>query len=662
MKSIFLFACVVALALLSGCIKVEVEAPHVQSQDNSDSTVVKDDSDSTVVKDADESMENIVINDSIVRNSFETRISGSQIEELNCYTRLHSEFQKLNTSKNVIKEVGYVYSLTNTMPVITDKDNCKVLTVTNDVSSTEADVTFEGTLEQLDFNSTYYVRSYVICKVGDKADTVIYNNHALEYKTVLPEDFWIQRNDAPSAMMGRTLPFSTSVYINGMGLELYRSTLPKNVLDLDSTVFVYGGKNGNTLFNDLWKYNPVNDTWQQMGTFEKGEVMDKTGPARRCNGAMLAYPNIKASDVLLFIIGGEISTDEYTGTIFYYSTKGNRFAHQVDHPNAHEKFTMYDENGNAMLECVYEKNEDGSYKLDSDGNKIPAKNDDGSIKYVLDDYGQPKVLQTSSTRNYIESLPLYKETQNGRHYYGLAGCVAFTLADRGFTKFFVAFGKTDMSSDGQKHISTVVYEYDPMYDKDRQGPDLLYPAWKMLSTVNDNAVEGFYQPVCVRCGDRVIVGSGESSNKGLSKNFYQLSYSISNQNIRMEKLSTEGLEDFKPRAAAAAFHLSYTKSGASYDRFYVGTGRTCLESEYYGNHEQLLNDFWCYDFVDGKWSKKADCSNIVRQGAVGFAIKRVGDYFANNYGGNVRGMFSFGEGCIPGTGTSTLNDNWEYIP
>ena len=638
MKSKFLFTCVVALALLSGCIKEEGDDLLIMRQNVGETTVVTG---------AGGYMEGIASKDSIVRNSFDTRISGSQIEELNCYTRLYSEFQELNTSRNGILEVGYVYSHTNKMPVITDKENCKVLAVKKDVSPTEADVTFEGTIEQLDFNSTYYVRSYAKCQGDGKSDSVIYNQNVLEYKTVLPEDVWVQRNSAPDAMMGRSLPFFTRVDINGMGLEIYRSTLAKTMLDLDSTVFVYGGKNGNTFFNDLWKYDPAKDTWQQMGTFNKGETLH-TGPARRCNGAMLAYPNTTAADVLLFIIGGEVSSNEYTSTIFYYSTKNNSFADQRDHPNQGKQFTLHDDNGNPITEIVYTK--------DEDGNDIPATNPDGSIKY--------EEVQTQSSRNYIEELPIYKELQNGtKKYYGLAGCVAFTLADRGFTKFFVAFGKTDMSSEGQKHISTSVYEYDINYDWDRQGSDLYYPAWNNLSAVNDNAVEGFYQPVCVRCGDKVIIGSGESSNKGLSKNFYQLSYSVTNQNIRMEKLSTDGMEDFKPRAAAAAFHLNYTKGGAVYDRFYVGTGRTCLESEYIGEPEQLLNDFWCYDFVSRKWSQKRDCSNIVRQGAVGFTIKRADDIFVKDFGEtNVRGMFSFGEGYIPGTGTSSLNDNWEYIP
>ncbi|MBR4326496.1 MAG: hypothetical protein IKP73_13320 [Bacteroidales bacterium] len=533
MKSKFLFTCVVALALLSGCIKEEGDDLLIMRQNVGETTVVTG---------AGGYMEGIASKDSIVRNSFETRISGSQIEELNCYTRLYSEFQELNTSRNGILEVGYVYSHTNKMPVITDKENCKVLAVKKDVSPTDADVTFEGTIEQLDFNSTYYVRSYAICKGDGKSDSVIYNGRPLEYKTVLPEDVWVQRNDAPTSMLGRTLAFSTRVDINGMGLEQVRATLPKTMLEQDSVVYVYGGKSNNTMLNDLWRYDPTNDTWAQLSSFEQGETMH-TGPARRSNGAMLAYPMTKTADVLLWIIGGEVRAGKYTSTIFYYSTRYNRYANQADHPNAGNSFPVLDDDGKPVYECVYETNEDGSYKLDANGYKIPAKNSDGSIKYVMEN-GQPKEAMTTSSRNYIEELPIYKEDpQTGKKtYFGLAGCVAFTLADRGFTKFFVAFGKTDMSTNEQKHITTAVYEYDPYYDRDRQGSALLYPAWKNLSATNDRTAEGLYQPVCVRCGDMVIIGTGESSrNDDVTSNFYLLSYSVTGdnngQNIRMEQLT-----------------------------------------------------------------------------------------------------------------------------
>jgi len=218
MKSKYLFTGVVALALLSGCIKEEGDEFLVKRTEVCDSTVVTG---------AGGYMEGIATKDSIVENSFEAPITDGQIKDLNCYTILHSEFQNLNTDRNGIMEVGYVYSHSNKLPVINDKENCKVVVVNKNVSPSDAKVTFDGILEGLDFNSTYYVRSYAVCKGDGKSDSVIYNGRTLEYNTVLPEDVWVQRNDAPATMLGRQFAFSTRVDIAGMGLENERAILPK---------------------------------------------------------------------------------------------------------------------------------------------------------------------------------------------------------------------------------------------------------------------------------------------------------------------------------------------------------------------------------------------------------------------------------------------------
>ena len=635
MKSKILFTLVVALALLAGCIK-DGEGDYLL-------TVRTEVNDSTVVTSEGGYMEGISTKDSIIKNSFETILTDNQIQKLNCYTILHSEFRDLNTTRNGIKEVGYVYSRTNKMPVIGDKENCKALAVKKDVSPTEPNVIFDGTIEQLDFNSTYYVRSYAICKGDGKSDSVIYNSRPLVYQTVLPEDVWFERNKAPSAPNEMTAR-----------ADAFHCTMNDNV-------YVYGGRNATTMYNDLWTYDATKDTWQQLGTCDIVETQH-TGPSRRCNGAMIAYPVPRASDTLLFIIGGEVGNDAYTGTVIYYSTAHNSFDDQTRHPNAGSTFVLHDDYGQPVYEQEYEKNEDGTFKYDANGNKIPVYDSNGKPVYVKDALGNPKELTVHSTRNFIEELPIYNEVNGKKTYYGLAGCVAFTLTDRNFTKFFVAFGKSDLSTNGQKHISTAVYEYNENNDWSKQGSDLLYPAWVNLSANKDKTAEGLYQPVCVQCGDKVIVGSGESSkNSKVSKNFYTLSYSISDQNIRMEALPGVG-DDFEARANAAAFYLNYNKGGVVYDRFYVGTGRTCAETDFNEEPEQLLNDFWCYDFVSKQWSRKADCSNIVRQGAVGFSVKRADDYFVQNFGENIRGMFSFGEGYESNNGFRTLNDNWEYIP
>ena len=659
MKNKNLFTCIVALALLSGCIKDEGDIMTIVRPD-----VVVGDKDTkntdltTVVTEEGGYMEAMSPKDSIVKNSFETTINDYQIENLNCYTILHSEFKNINTTRNGIKEVGFVYSRSNKVPVITDKQNCVVLSVKKDVSSSDQDVEFEGKIEGLDFNSTYFVRSYAICE-GDgkgKSDSVIYNSRPLEYKTVLPSDVWYQRKPAPDKMMSRTNAFCCN---NG------------------DDVYVYGGQQGTMRFNDLWKYDTSNDTWQQMGTFENEN--GHTGPARRSNGAMIAYPNPnpEVNDVLLFVIGGECGTNgEYTGTIFYYSTAENRFADNRDHPNARNEFVVHDDEGHPLYEVEYEKDENGNYKYDADNNKIVARDANGKIKYVLGPDGNPKELTTHSSRSYIEELPIYKDLADGsRIKYGIAGCVAFSLTDRGFTKYFVAFGKTDMSNDGQKHVSTSIYEYVPQNDWDRQGSDRYSYAWESRSTNSDKTAEGFYQPICIRCGDRVVIGTGESSrnNGELSRNFYTLTYSVNSQSISMTPLQANDVFNdsetgFKPRANAASFYLNFTRDGINYDRMYVGTGRTCSESDFDKNPDptKLLNDFWCYDFVSKQWSRKADCSStVVRQGAVGFTVNRLDDYLVRKFGDvenmNIRGMFSFGEGYDL-EGYKTLSDNWEYIP
>jgi 5-methylcytosine-specific restriction protein B len=53
---------------------------------------------------------------------------------------------------------------------------------------------FDLTLEWLDLNSTYFVRSFATYEAEDEAknkDSVVYNNRVVEVKTVLPEDVWI---------------------------------------------------------------------------------------------------------------------------------------------------------------------------------------------------------------------------------------------------------------------------------------------------------------------------------------------------------------------------------------------------------------------------------------------------------------------------------------
>ena len=633
MKNKYLYSCIVALVLLAGCIKDEGELLTIVRTDVVDE---KDADANTSVTSEGGYMEAKARKDMVAENSFTTIINANnQIEELDCYTDFSSSFSAINDERNKIKQVGYVYALKEELSgnLVLNGKNCK--SVSADFQEQGDSVTFSRRIDKLMFNKTYCVRSYAICETPGKTDSVIYNNNILEYSTVLPEDVWFRRNDAPALMMARVNPFICTV---------------------DDKVYLYGGSNGGaTYYNDLWTYNSSNDTWEQKATFE-AKTSHYYNTEKRANGSAFVFINTNNNnniDKLIYFIGGELTPDEYTGTVMYYSINSGRFCSKQDHPNAGTQYKVWDKYGAAVYETDPET---GEYTTDP-----------------------PTQLVSSMGRDFVEDLPIYMEYSNGdgttgKRKHGLAGSVAFTINTTAGPKCYVAFGRNDNSNSGQKNMQASIYEYRVQYDKNDNGPyEPSTSTWTDVTSAGDRAAEGMYQPVCVDCGDQgIIVGSGESSfsshPSGLSKNFYRLTFASSTQQIRVEALP-KAPDEMEHRANAAAFFLNYTKSGAQYTRFYVGTGRKCNETEWRKYRlngeigpELLLNDFWCYDFNTSTWKRKADCSNIYRQGAVGFSVQRVDDYYVREYGINVRGMFSFGEGCTNGTDYTVRNDNWEYIP
>lgn len=660
MKNKVLFALLTGFALLAGCIKNEGEDLLTRRTDVTDSTIVTEQGGYMV---------GVAAKDVVTENDFEKDFNGiTQIEELNCYTELRTEFKGLDATRNGnVTRAGYVYSRKNRVPVITDKKDCQVVYAQNPaVSGTEA--SFSSKLNKLEPNSTYYVRSFVVCEGDGKRDSVIYNSNILSNQTVLPEDVWVQRSNAPAPMLARTNPFVCRVDFADLGINEGNMTKESNLLAKDSTVFLYGGRNNSQCSNDMWYYDSAKDTWQQLSSFDN-PTQHYTGTERRCNGAMFAYPvissnNSRLSDVLLYIAGGELSSGAYTNKVIFYSIKNNRYADQTDHPNHDYKTEKKDQDGNIMYQYEYKTDEQGNMLTDDYGNPLPELDANGKIKYITDHNGEKIPMTTNAGRPYVQDLPLYNGSGADKIPRGLAGCVAFSLSDGGETRFYVAFGKNDL--DGTKHIHSMIYEYNVHYDRTcNEITEYSDETWKSKSFGDDKTAEGFYQPVCIKCGSRVIIGSGESSRDNqVAKRFYSFTYQLSNNKLLSEPIPGNNDPEFSARANAAGFYLNYTKGGSSCERFYVGTGRNCTEEEFGNSPDQLLNDFWCYDFGTRQWSRKADCSNIKRQGAVGFKIMRKDDIFVkNNYSVNERGMFSFGDGYIPLDGyKSALNDNWEYIP
>ncbi len=619
MKNKLVYSCLMVLALASGCIKEEGDEPFTITRQVKDAA--KNDSiPLTVITEQNGFMYGEAPKDTIKENSFQTILSVTKnIENLDCYITMHSEFRNLNLDRNAVKEAGYVYSYSQKNPVLSDDESKafgKKDISYNPADSTKENISFDGTGHNLEFNKPIFIRSYVVTCQGD----TIYNPRVVETKTVLPEDVWFQRNDAPAGMTGRTECF---VVTNG-----------------DKT-YLYGGRSGAQCFSDMWVYDKKHDTWEQKGTFNADGTY-YSGTAKRCNGAAFAYPR-KGIDTLIYIAGGQLNqTLDPTNKVFFYSTRYNRFANSDDHPNRSKMYDLFNPDGTPI------------YQKDSEGN------------LVLDAAGRPVQMKGNMPRNHVEDLPIENSVGQAR---GIYGCVGFTLPDDvmddGY-RVFVAYGKTNVTN--THPVETTIYEYDVTFDRTTNNP--LEPSifsWRVHSAGNDKTAQGFYQPVCVNCGDRVVMGSGESSrnNNQPCKAFYTIAYI--DQEIRLTPLPAPP-EEFKSRANAAGFYLNYVKDGESFDRFFVGTGRTVAEDEFKDDHNQLLNDLWCYDFTRKAWIKRANCSNIYRQGAAGFTVMRNDDYYFNTFGENERGYFSFGEGAIYDNAVEQwdykygLQDNWEYLP
>lgn len=628
MKKRIFYLSLLTAALVSGCIKEEGETytivRAIEQPDSKDETKP-----ATVFTGVKGYMYGKAEADVIVLDTFETILKNNQLD-LDCYVEMASSYSEIDINKNAAKEVGYVYSRTNNDPLIGGND-CNVTDPQKVVDESKESFTFTGAAHNLVFNAQYYMRSYFI----STNDDTIYNPRVTTFKTVLPGNVWVNRNDAATR---RTEPLHAT---------------------LGEKVYIYGGRNGTTYYNDLWTYNKKSDTWEQLATFD-GAGTYYAGCTKRCNGASFLYP-IAGKDTLIYFVGGEIEEGVYTPEVFYYSVCKARFANVEDHPNYSTPYKLYNSDGTAIYEQKKDENGNLLYK-DKDGNiTTEAIAADQTFNEPVPDPTQQKM--GNCARSHVEPLPL--GIQNNKPTYGLAGMVAFSLKDDVKRRCFVAFGKNDWSKDGESQISSIVYEYDVTYDRVCNGPNESSTlTWTPHSPTNDKNAKGYYQPICIECGDKVIFGCGETNDGLLSKSFYQLMWSTSKQYLRMEEIATPP-DEFVARANAAAFYLNYQKSGGDrneYQRLYVGTGRNCTEDEYVRDPEQLLNDLWCYDFSSKEWIERSELSNIPRQGAVGFTVMRNDDYYSNTFEENQRGYISFGEGYIKGSGLSFLNDNWEYLP
>lgn len=623
MKKKYVFPCLMALSVATGCIKEQGEEQFLITRDdikeydeNAKGTkkINRDSVAYTLVTSVGGFAVGEAKIDVLDTNTFRVFLSGAKrITDLDCYVELSSKFENLELNGKAFRELGCVYSHTNKFPVV-DGAVCATSDSKYVVEKTKSDteVSFKSGCHNLDFNSDYYVRSYAVLEDedGEPCDT-IYNQRVMKIHTTLPEDVWVQRNDV------------------GFGSRYEAVSCA-----VGEKIYLYGGKSGSTYFNDMWIYNKDNDSWSQGSTFELGSVPYYAGTEQRANGAAFAFPT-QQGDVLIYILGGEIEGKKPTEKVIFYSTKNGRYCQQADHPNYNDKEQIYI-NGVPQYEKKQKLDETGQPLYDITGEPI-----------MEDDKTKPMVGTVG--RAYVEDLPM-----------AICGNAAFVVNTSGGARYYVGFGKNEKNA-----LVSSFYEYNLEYDKtNTRYPNYHTLTWSQAgSTAGDKGRgEALYQPVCEVCGSRIIVGTGESSKGGLSKTFYQITVDEVGE-VTMSALPGTP-EEFKPRANAASFYLTFEKNGDPHERFYVGTGRTFLE----GSSGELLNDFWYYDFSQEKWGQARDFSNSTyyREGATGFATSRKDDFDKEVSGlikEEARGIFTLGYGHHQDDGTKVyFKDTWEYLP
>jgi N-acetylneuraminic acid mutarotase len=98
--------------------------------------------------------------------------------------------------------------------------------------------TFTCNLTDLNSNTTYYVKSFATNNIGTG-----YGVQKSFVTASLISDIWIMKSDFTGGNREDAVSFV-----------------------LNNEAYVFGGFDGLNIHNDTWKYNPNNDTWQQVGT------------------------------------------------------------------------------------------------------------------------------------------------------------------------------------------------------------------------------------------------------------------------------------------------------------------------------------------------------------------------------------------------------------
>ncbi len=222
--------------------------------------------------------------------------------------------------------------------------------------------------------------------------------------------------------------------------------------------------------------------------------------------------------------------------------------------------------------------------------------------------------------------------KNGERY----NAVAFTLTVDDEKRGYIALGTRSTN------FNDLLY-YNP--DADSAGATT-GAAWVSGDTyLGGNVTEA----VVAVLNNRAIVGSG-IDNEGTYRNDFYVFDPTAGASGRWRGITQSC--PAPPRANGVAFALSFSRSSTTKNYFYFGTGR---------DQDSLYNDWWRYDYVQGKWEQCSDIKDDqdiaqARQGGIGFGIVKKEEHV--EYGTLERGFVGLGVN----DDNDIKTDFWEYLP
>jgi N-acetylneuraminic acid mutarotase len=388
------------------------------------------------------------------------------------------------------------------------------------VDSISSDTVISAKIAGLGMDSVYFVRSFIIAEDlrWHKTDTG-YNQTVLRIRTLLPENLWIKKDD----YWGGNRQDAVSFVLN-------------------NEAYIFGGFDGLNLYNDTWKYNPDNDTWQQVGT---------AGASQKGRRGAVSF--IIDDEAWVGLGETDVVNNKLDSTFIYYTSATNSWR---------EKYNEFPES-----------------RKDAIGFTLQIGNDQvGFVGFGKNSYG----FETSDLYKYLQEADTAGTQLAWQQVLmtsppARTGATVTVIENRAFM-----FGGEDNG----------VYKNDFwMFDGVSQYPN---GTWQKLAdfpgAARSNAVSFSLEYTKLSVDYKVIyVGTGRIGNNDtlLANDFYK--YDIGSQQWSpISHLGGPGA-DAEPRENAVAFDIvkDHDEYGIGvFNRGFVGTGRT--------KHNIAVRDFWEY--------------------------------------------------------------------